>query len=333
MEQTEWQKCKQWRYKTREICMKNFRILYMKYAVKKLKEKLLTDICGFKRKEESKICGYILPSDEEANLIIANYIRAGEPFCLLRPGNGEYSLANQWDEYRMFGTKRYRNQKMYITVLDGIDHYAERWVETFEEDLKQADIFVCFNYAHFEHYLVERYAVPQKIILLGQLHALRLDNPWWWALEGKKVLVISPFVDTMKKQYQKRDFIWGDKKVLPEMDIRFVKSVWYLSADDNSGFPDWFAALAYLYEEVSKVEFEIALISCGPFSTFLAAQIKRDGKQAIQCGGFLQILFGMRGARWDNVEDYNQYFNQYWERPSKEDAPKGWRKMDDGCYW
>lgn len=168
---------------------------------------------------------------------------------------------------------------------------------------------------------------------MGYINALQVDRAWWSALSGKKVLVISPFVDTMKIQYQRRNLVWGNKDVLPEMDIHFVKSVWYMGADDNSGFGNWFEALEYLYGESAKVDFEIALISCGPFSTFLAARFKRDGKQAIQCGGFLQILFGIRGARWDNAENYNRYFNEYWVRPPKENAPKNSDKLDDKCYW
>lgn len=309
------------------------RLIYIKYMSKRLKYKLLADVLGFKYRKKNKVRGSVLPNEEQTSEIIIKMIDEGTPFCLLRPGNGEYSLASQWDEHILFGTKRYQNQKMY-EILDKEDSLVKRWVEAFEKDLKEADIFAFFGeHDYMEHYLMEVYAKPRQIIRMGYIDALQLDKAWWQALEGRKVLVISPFVETMKTQYQRRDLVWGDKKVLPEMDIRFVKSVWYLNADDNSGFSNWFEALEYLYEEASKIDFDIALIGCGPFSTFLAARFKRDGKSAIQCGGFLQILFGIRGARWDNNEHYNRYFNEYWVRASKEDAPKSSNKLDDKCYW
>ena len=35
---------------------------------------------------------------------------------------------------------------------------------------------------------------------------------------------------------------------------------------------------------------------------------KRAGKQAIQYGGALQVLFGIKGARWDNYPPYSKYY-------------------------
>ena len=315
--------------------MLNKRLLYIKHMSRRIRHKLLVDILGLKYKEVSRICGQTMLDWEESNRIIAKYIRDGAPFCLLRPGNGEYSLANQWDEHLLFGTRRYRNQTVYRNMCDNSDEYAKKWVEIFEEDLKEADIYACFGQdAYMEHYLMEAYAKPRYIIHAGYINALWLDDPWWRELKGKKVLIINPFVETMEMQYKRRELVWGVKEVLPEMDIRFLKSVWYISSDDNSGFSNWFEALEYLYAEAAKIDFDIALISCGPFSTFLAAKFKRDGKQAIQCGGVLQIFFGIRGARWDDSEPYKQFYNEYWVRPPKVEAPKGTDKLDNGIsYW
>lgn len=313
--------------------MINKRLMYIKYMSQRLKHKLWVDILGMKAPKKHKICGAAIPTDEEANEAIAKLIREGKPFCLLRPGNAEYGLTYLWDEHMLFGTKRYQKQKMY-ELLDKIDEHTKQWVDTFEEDLGQADIVAYFGvYDFMEHYLMATYAKPRQIILMRQIEVVQLEKPWLQELKGKKVLVISPFVETMEKQYQRRNLIWGGKEVLPEMDVRFLKSVWYLSEEDNSGFSIWFEALEYLYTEALKIEFDIALIGCGPFSTFLAVRFKRDGKQAIQYGGALQILFGIRGARWDAREQYNKYFNEYWVRPSKEEMPITAEKLDDKCYW
>ena len=313
--------------------MRSKRMLYIKYMSRRLRHKLLIDKLGMKYPKTGRICGQPIPSDEEANGVIAQLIREGKPFSLLRPGNAEYSLVSQWDEHILFGTKRYRKQKMF-DCIDRNDGLAQKWAETFEQDLKDADVIACFGKCDYmEHYLIEAYAKPKRIIMLGQIEVMQLENPWLSELKGKKVLVISPFVETMEKQYEKRSQIWGGREILPEMDIRFLKSVWYMSAEDNSGFADWFEALEYLYEEAGKIDFDIALIGCGPFSTFLAARFKRNGKQAIQYGGALQMLFGVRGARWDNMEKYSRYFNEHWVRAPIKEAPAAYSKLDDRCYW
>lgn len=306
---------------------------YIKPVFLKAEYKIRVGILGKEWRKRKKICGWPVPTDEEANEAIAGMIRGGKPFCLLRPGNAEYGFARLWDEHVFFGTERYQKMGMY-GLLDENDAYAERWVKGFEEDLKEADILAYFGENEYEEdYLTEAYARPKRIILLRQIEVMQMEKPWLLELKGKRVLVISPFVETMEKQYQRRDLIWNGKEMLPEMDICFLKSVWYMSAEDNSGFDNWFEALDHLFAEASKIDFDIALIGCGPFSTFLAARFKREGKQAIQYGGALQMLFGIRGARWDNMEKYSKYFNEYWVRPPAEEAPNATEKLDHKCYW
>ena len=48
-------------------------------------------------------------------------------------------------------------------------------------------------------------------------------------------------------------------------------------AKDNR-FDDWFQALWYMYEEISKIDYEIAIIGCGAYGFPLAGLIKKDGK-------------------------------------------------------
>lgn len=306
---------------------------YIKPVFLKAEYKIRVGVLKKEWQKRKKICGWTIPTDEQANEAIARMIHEEKPFCLLRPGNAEFGFARLWDEYELFGTEKYQEMGMY-GLLDNNDKYAERWVKGFERDLKEADILAYFNEdAYTEDYLTEAYAKPKQIILLRQIEVMQMEKPWLLELKGKKVLVISPFVETMKKQYPRRNLIWGNKAILPDMEIRFLKSVWYMSAEDNSGFDNWFEALDYLLEEALKIDFDVALIGCGPFSTFLATEFKRRGKQAIQYGGALQMLFGIRGARWDNMEKYSKYFNEYWVRPPVAEAPDTVAKLDNKCYW
>ena len=78
------------------------------------------------------------------------------------------------------------------------------------------------------------------------------------ALEGKKVLVISPFVDTIREQYPKIDKIYEGRKMLPSFELKTLKSVWFSGDREDDDFDTWFDALQYLYDEAMKIDFDIA---------------------------------------------------------------------------
>ena len=158
------------------------------------------------------------------------------------------------------------------------------------------------------------------------------EKKWSRALAGKKVLVVHPFVDTIKKQYAKRELLFEDKDILPEFDLRCVKAVQSINGD--SIFKDWFEALDYMKTEIDKQDYDICLLGCGAYGFPLAAHIKRTGKKAIHIGGRLQLLFGIIGNRWDTPESYyHQFFNDSWCRPSETEKPKAASNVEGACYW
>ena len=64
---------------------------------------------------------------------------------------------------------------------------------------------------------------------------------------------------------------------------------------------------------------------------FLGAFCKDMGKKAIHIGGATQILFGIKGKRWDSCG----YYNEHWVRPSADETPKGVERFEHGtfAYW
>jgi hypothetical protein len=147
------------------------------------------------------------------------------------------------------------------------------------------------------------------------------------------VLVVSPFSKEIRSQYTKREYLWENKKILPKFELITVDSVWYFTGCKDKRFKDWFEALDYLYDEVMKNDFDIALLGCGPFGFPLAARIKQAGKQAVHMGGAVQILFGIKGKRWDDSGFGAKYYNEYWIRPGEETKPEITKCLDNGCYW
>jgi phytoene dehydrogenase-like protein len=85
--------------------------------------------------------------------------------------------------------------------------------------------------------------------------------------------------------------------------------------------------------QINALDFDVAIIGAGAYGLPLAAHIKRLGKKAIQLGGATQILFGIRGRRWDRMPFFQGLYNEHWVRPLPEETPLNFQSVEDGCYW
>tara|TARA_A100000164_G_C21913753_1_gene777093 strand:- start:1101 stop:2090 length:990 start_codon:yes stop_codon:yes gene_type:complete len=158
-------------------------------------------------------------------------------------------------------------------------------------------------------------------------------NPWSKNLKNKKVLVIHPFTETIKKQYElNREKIFLNKDVLPEFDLRLMKTT-FTNKGAQVKHKDWFEKLESMFIEAISFEFDIAIIGCGSYGLPLAAKLKSYGKQAIHLGGATQLLFGIKGKRWAENPSFYKLFNNFWVYPSIDELPKTAVQIDNACYW
>jgi hypothetical protein len=184
-----------------------------------------------------------------------------------------------------------------------------------------------------EEWLFKKQLQNAKRVVLEDLEPFFCSNPWTQALEGKKVLVIHPFAETIEAQYEKRKLIYPNG-LLPDFDLTTIKAVQTI-CETKSSFDTWFDALDYMKEQVKERSFDIAIIGCGAYGFPLASYIKDLGKQAIHMGGVTQILFGIKGSRYEgsHVWPYMNLFNEYWVRPGESETPKDSNKIEGNCYW
>jgi hypothetical protein len=156
------------------------------------------------------------------------------------------------------------------------------------------------------------------------------DKPWTAALEGKRVFIVSPFLDTIKCQMLKRAQLWPNHAVLPPMLVEGYKFPYLVSAGTSLSWQE-------VYDDVIKVmnnsNFEIGLFGCGALGLPLAAAAKHLGRQGIHLGGNLQTIFGIRGARWDRAPAFAKFVTPAWVRPSADETPPEAKEIEDGCYW
>ncbi len=172
-----------------------------------------------------------------------------------------------------------------------------------------------------------------KLGLLSALEPFGYDLPWSKFLEGKRVLVVHPFVGSIRDQYvRKRCLIYPGRDVLPSFHLQLVSPPQTI-APSTGGFSNWGDALNSLLDQVLPLDFDVALIGCGAYGLPLGAAIKASGRQAIHLGGSLQLLFGIRGRRWEDMPAMSAMMNDHWVRPSPAETPPAASMVDGGCYW
>lgn len=171
-----------------------------------------------------------------------------------------------------------------------------------------------------------------QLCRLGDLEPYYSQSPWSAWLEGKRVLVVHPFAETIRAQYSRRELLFEDSKVLPEFELLTVQP-YMAGLREHAGSGKFREMYLDLVAEVKRVPFDIALIGAGWFGFPLAHDVKKMGRVAIHLGGASQLLFGIRGKRWDAMGF--QFYNEYWVRPAPAETPVGFdsRTLDHGAYW
>jgi hypothetical protein len=183
-----------------------------------------------------------------------------------------------------------------------------------------------------EDYVINNYAPYAEIIPLAYVAPVFWSTPWSYILKGKKVLVVSPFADSIKKQYARRESLFTDADVrLPEFELITLKAVQSL-AWTPTGFDTWFDALEHMRRQMENIDFDIALIGAGAYGMPLAAYAKRMGKKGVHVGGALQLMFGIMGKRWEGIHIPGMR-SEYWVRPSEDETPSNKEIVEGGCYW
>ncbi|WP_196521367.1 hypothetical protein [Nostoc sp. WHI] len=213
-----------------------------------------------------------------------------------------------------------------------------RFCELMIRDIKNIDVLGSWLEAEEEFAKLLPNTINATRVSLKDLEPYRHERPWSAALEGKTVLVIYPFEESIKQQYKKRHLLFADSKVLPEFELKTIPAVQSI-AGNSVDFPTWFDALNFMCDRISNIDFDIAVIGAGAYGLPLAAFVKNIGKKSIHLGGGTQILFGIRGARWDERPYYQELFNEHWVHPLPSEKPATVNNFvqshgtENGCYW
>lgn len=199
---------------------------------------------------------------------------------------------------------------------------------------KEIDILIAGTWCTRVEELYRLYSPKAILVTAAMMCPFWEDVSWTNALKGKRVLVIHPFAKLIEKQYRYRDKLFKAPDILPEMELIVYQAV--QSMNGSAEFASWFEALEKMKADISSIDFDVALIGCGAYGMPLGAFIKsRLRKSAVHMGGSLQLLFGIKGKRWEgNGYDYHyKLYNEYWVRPTDDLKPENYKNVEGGCYW
>ena len=265
---------------------------------------------------------------------ISKLIQSGKPFMAARLGANE-SFTMRTFEFS--DEKRKKKAAEQLCQCAGFFPEDFKEIENFHHQMIEAfsdvDILgVLDNPA--EGYFVNKYTPKDcKVTVLYYFECFFSKKPWSSLLKGKKVLIVHPFYETIIEQYKKRNEIFPGKEILPEFELVPYKAVQTIAGTKDFRFETWFQALDTMTEEIKGLDFDIALLGCGAYGFPLAARIKQMGKQAIHIGGGLQLFFGIKGKRWDDMDQFSKLYNENWVYPRIDERPQEAEKVENACYW
>jgi hypothetical protein len=188
----------------------------------------------------------------------------------------------------------FRFMNIYSGIFPESVDTSERFSKRYLNDIPLIDLLGCFQY--FEKFMPLREDLVK--VHLEALYPFFVEKPWTRALKGKKVLVVHPFDFSIQSQYENRKNIFKHPDVLPDYELITLRAVQSV-AGTNVQFKDWFEALKYMENRISAIDFDVCILGCGAYGMPLAAHVKRIGKKAIHLGGGTQLLFGIKGKRWE----------------------------------
>ena len=147
------------------------------------------------------------------------------------------------------------------------------------------------------------------------------------------MLVVHPFRDTILRQYARREQLFPGSEVLPAFaSLTVVQAVQGLGGQ-QTGYASWFDALADMQRRMDAADYEVAVIGAGAYGLPLAVHARDTGHAAIQMSGATQLLFGIRGRRWDTHPQISRLYNDAWVRPAENEGIARRDAVEGGSYW
>ena len=292
---------------------------------------------------------------QKINDKIISFFEKNEPFSIIRIGNMEGHFLDCISR-QTFPIEEYF---YWLSLTSGVypitpEYLVDIWTPINTDSMLNADmlgfvdisgdvernVFFRRDYCNdkFSFYGVKDIEILDPGILLDKN---KIINPWTRQLKGKKVLVVTSHVNTIKEQWNNKENIWGKylDDITPFELVDVIRSPFHPQMDDRQ-FPNcstWDESLNYMKNIIDTYDYDVLFVGAAAYSPALANHAKMRGKIGITICGAIQLYFGIMGFRWtqDYYRDWHKLFNDFWKYPKEEDLPKNRHVFDqfEKAYW
>ena len=196
--------------------------------------------------------------------------------------------------------------------------------------------------------LIRSMVSPLKVPRLDALTLEPYYDPvhlgWMPSLIGRRILVIHPFVHTIRAQLERGVSPFGPDWFESGYDTSHIKVIAPpQTIAGNHGDVDWQTHLSTFLDRLEahtrqeENAFDVALVAAGGYGMLIADEIHtRMKKSVLYIGGALQLFFGIIGRRWytnPTILAAMETYEDGWTRPMVADQPVGKDRVERGCYW
>jgi len=260
---------------------------------------------------------------------IKEAIRDRLPLSFGKLGNIEAMHVSQ------YLTSRYLRPNPSLFINAGIYAMDQRdfqlWLDDYIESIKDLDYVLQWCKEQGDQFILDKVWNGK-----GIFHDFKELEPythekegWHYSLSDKRLLFVSPFSDTVQEQAKIYHKIWDQASIGEVITVRSP----YSEALTGEEPAKWVNKLNNMIDEIRELDFDFATVGCGGFSLSVCKFIKSMGKPCVHLGGGNQLLFGIKGKRWDEHPVLSKFYNEHWVRPLAHEIPKNNELVEGGCYW
>jgi hypothetical protein len=292
----------------------------------------------------------------EDNNILRNYISnklsRNIPFIIPRVSGIENNFAvfarvineSNYEEITNYFSKVTRAMKnnagIKLSSFSSIKKYSDLYLDAFDK----CEIYSGWeiqgkylNHISGSHEYIKNTFSTKKMIWSYALDVFHYiySKPWTQSLQGKRVLIISPFTKSIKAQLPKRNKIYDGVDLFPDCSFVLLAPPQTQADMPSLEFDEELLNFYHKLDEIQN-DYDIALLSCGGYANPILNYIyTKHRKSGMYIGGTLQMFFGIYGNRWllERSDVLRLYINNHWVRPLISERPIGHEKVENSCYW
>lgn len=231
------------------------------------------------------------------------------------------------------------------------DAFLDDWAAATIEAIKLMDGLANWSPQYLKHeaaFIRDLNPTAKTFVLRALEPFYTPDNQYTTKMTKGTVAVVSPFAETIMHQLPRMDAIFpsdgpAGQMWLANQKIKPIKAYYGPNMTPSKPNLSWsktiqeagpLAAVNALADQITAdATIRYALVGIGAISLLLVAELKRRGLVAIHTGGGTQIMFGVKGRRWDNHSVISKFYNHTWTRPSLDEIPTEALKIEGACYW